>query len=127
MGVEKAAMADATRLDPLVTQRSRRLRCDMTDAERRLWYGLRKRQLQGRKFRRQHPIGEYIVDFVCLDARLIVEVDGGQHGERVEYDSARTRWLEGQGYRVLRFWNDEVLQGLSPVLDLIWQALARGR
>jgi very-short-patch-repair endonuclease len=120
-------MADATRLDPVVTQRSRRLRRDMTDAERRLWYGLRKRQLQGHKFRRQHPIGNYTVDFVCLDARLIVEVDGGQHGERVDYDAARTRWLEQQGYRVLRFWNDEVLQGLDSVLDLIWQALASGR
>ncbi len=88
---------------------ARRLRKHPTDAERLLWRHLRLRQLGGYKFRRQQPLGPYIVDFVCLAKRLIVEVDGGQHAEQAEEDAQRTAWLEAQGFRVLRFWNTEVL------------------
>ncbi len=89
---------------------ARTLRKASTDAEAKLWQGLRARQLNGYKFRRQVPMGNYVADFVCLEARLIVEVDGGQHAERSDYDEARTDWLHAQGFCVLRFWNNEVLQ-----------------
>lgn len=104
------------------TQRARDLRANMTDAERRLWQGLRGRQLAGYKFRRQVPIGPYIVDFACLEARLVIEVDGGQHLGSAE-DQARDAWLRSEGYRVLRFWNHEVLQQTTDVLEHIWNAL----
>jgi very-short-patch-repair endonuclease len=94
----------------------------MTDAERRLWAGLRARGL-GRKWRRQQPIGRYIADFVCQSARLIVEVDGGQHSES-EADARRTTWLESVGYRVLRVWNQDVLENIEGVLIHIAEALA---
>lgn len=81
--------------------------------------------MDGHKFRRQHPVGDYVVDFVCLEARLVVEVDGGQHLDQAEYDAARTRWLELQGFQVLRFWNDEVLERPAAVLEVIWGALSR--
>src|SRR5687767_1293675 len=84
---------------------ARTLRKNLTDAEQRMWNYLRLRQLDGVKFRRQQPLGAFIVDFVCFERKLIVEVDGGQHSERCVYDENRRRWLEGQGYRVLRFWN----------------------
>ncbi len=90
--------------------RARRLRRDMTDAERALWRTLRFRQIEGRAFRRQHVMGPYIVDFICLDAKLIVEVDGSQHAEREDHDAERTRWLAARGYRVIRFWNYHVLR-----------------
>jgi adenine-specific DNA-methyltransferase len=83
--------------------RARRLRRNQSDAEGVLWRHLRNRGLGGRKFRRQHPIGPYVVDFVCIEDRLIVEVDGGQHADPACGDAARTRWLEAQGYRVVRF------------------------
>jgi len=92
----------------------------MTEAERRLWRILARRQIAGRKFRRQHPIGRYIVDFVCLERRLIIEVDGGQHAW--ESDD-RQRWLEAEGYRVLRFWNNQVLTDLENVHTVIEDAL----
>jgi len=98
------------------------LRRNMTDAERTLWFELRGRRLQGFKFKRQWTIGFYIVDFCCLEHRLIVEVDGGQH--EAETDETRTAWLEGQGYRVIRFWNNEVLGNLEGVLQAIVMALA---
>jgi very-short-patch-repair endonuclease len=103
--------------------RAKALRRSMTDAERRLWYHLRKRHLTGVKFKRQCPIGPYIVDFVALNAWLVVEVDGGQHVEDMAYDAERTRLLERQGFRVLRFWNDECLKQTQAVLDQIDQAL----
>ncbi len=96
----------------------------MTDAERRLWRELRARGL-GAKWRRQQPIGSYIADFVCQQARLIVEVDGGQHCES-EADERRTAWLESVGYRVLRFWNNEVLENTDGVLIRVAEALAFG-
>ena len=95
----------------------------MTDAERRLWYHLKLRQLDGQKFRKQAPIGEYVVDFVCHESKLIVELDGGQHASDVEYDEKRTEWLNSRGYRVLRFWNFQVFEELEPVLEAIWNAL----
>ena len=99
--------------------RARKLRSNATTAERVLWYHLRCRRLAGFKFRRQHVIGGYIVDFVCLSRRLIVELDGGQHAERAAYDRRRTRYLVSRGYRVLRFWNNEMLRDVEGVLEVI--------
>ncbi|HWP93495.1 MAG TPA: endonuclease domain-containing protein [Thermodesulfobacteriota bacterium] len=106
--------------------RARELRKNPTDAERKLWKHLRLRQLDGHKFRRQHPIGPYIVDFACLEKRLIVEVDGGQHSERVVYDEERSEWLESQGFRILRFWDNEVLTSVDVVKEVIAEALNSG-
>jgi very-short-patch-repair endonuclease len=91
----------------------------MTDAERAIWRYLRMRQLEGHKFRRQVPIGPYITDFVCLKAMLVIEVDGGQHAATVAYDSRRDDFMRGQGYRILRFWNNEVLANIDGVWDVI--------
>src|SRR3979411_1273107 len=99
------------------------LRANMTEAERRLWYFLRAHRFKGTKFKRQAIIGRYIVDFVSFNRRLIVEVDGGQHADS-ETDGRRTRWLEDQGFRVLRFWNNEVLSNTGGVLDAILMACA---
>ncbi len=95
----------------------------MTDAERRLWRRLRLKQIDSARFRRQAPMGNYIVDFVCHESRLIVELDGGQHAAQGEHDAARTAWLEGEGYRVLRFWNNEVSENLEGVVQVISAAL----
>ncbi|QDT68023.1 hypothetical protein MalM25_09350 [Planctomycetes bacterium MalM25] len=105
---------------------ARRLRREMTDAERVLWRALRCKQLEGLKFRRQAAIGDYIVDFVCFEKQLVVELDGGQHNEpkSQRYDEQRTRWLESQGYRVLRYWNHEVLGNVEPIIESLWDALA---
>ena len=99
----------------------------MTDAEQRLWYHLRAGRFQHWKFRRQVPLGRYVVDFLCEEARLIVEVDGGQHAERIERDSARTQWLRAQGYAVIRFWNNDVLANIDGVLATLSPALSQGR
>lgn len=100
---------------------ARTLREQMTDAEKHLWKALRGKQLAESKFRRQFPIDCYIADFVCLEHRLVVELDGGQHAspESEIYDSKRTRYIESQGFRVMRFWNNEVLQNLEGVLTVI--------
>lgn len=103
----------------MTTDRARHLRRNLTDAERMLWQALRNRQLGHRKFRRQMPIGPYIVDFACEESRLIIELDGGQHAARQDYDSARTQYLEKCGYRVLRFWNNDVMGNLDGVLTVI--------
>ena len=100
--------------------RARGLRQSMTDAEHTLWYRLRNRQLQGCKFRRQHDIGPYIADFVCTEAMLVVELDGGQHAEQVLYDARRTAFLQAQGYRVLRFCDNDVLKGMTWHDMLTW-------
>ena len=99
----------------------------MTDAEQRLWYHLRAGRFQGWKFRRQVPLGPYVVDFLCEQARLIVEVDGGQHAELIERDLARTEWLIAQGYEVIRFWNNDVLTNTDGVLATLSPALSQGR
>ena len=104
-------------------QQARQLRQRMTDAEQLLWQHLRNRRLADHKFRRQHPIGPYIVDFVHLQARLIIEADGGQHLAS-QRDPQRDAWLQAQGYRVLRFWNHDILQQPDTVLAAIWQALS---
>ncbi len=93
------------------------LRKRPTDVEMLLWRHLRAKQLKGLKFRRQQPIGRYIVDFVCFENRVIIEVDGGQH--TAETDGERDEWLIGQGFRVLRFWNNEVLANTQGVLEVI--------
>jgi len=98
------------------------LRKSMTDAERRLWYLLRAHRLQSFKFKRQAAIGNYVVDFVCFERSLIVEVDGGQLDGQ-ESDIERDRWLNDQGFRVLRFWNNEVLKNTDAVLGQIIKAL----
>jgi very-short-patch-repair endonuclease len=109
----------------MANRHARQLRADMTDAERRLWWRLRGQQLGGHRFRRQVPLGPYIVDFACLAQRLVIELDGGQHDEQAEQDAVRTAWLEAQGYRVLRFWNPDVLGETDNVVEAIWLALAR--
>jgi very-short-patch-repair endonuclease len=103
-------------MDSVHTVNARKLRHDMTDAERCLWRHLR--QLDGHKFRRQQPIGPYIVDFVCDERRLIVEVDRGQHVDCHE-DRRRDEWLTTQGFRVLRFWNNDVLKNTQAVVSEI--------
>ena len=102
------------------------LRTNMTDAEMRLWSLVRNRQLDSQKFRRQHPLGPFVADFVCIERRLIVEIDGGQHADS-SYDARRTAWLEDQGWRVIRFWNNDVLTGTEGVLEVISQELKRSR
>ncbi|BCR06005.1 DNA methylase [Desulfuromonas versatilis] len=95
----------------------------MTDAEKALWQVLRGRQISRLKFRRQHPFGDYVLDFVCLENRLVIEVDGGQHGEQTDYDEIRTRHLQDAGFCVLRFWNNEVLLDIEAVKEKIWLAV----
>ncbi len=102
---------------------ARHLRLRGTDAERRLWQHLRDRQLGGYKFQRQRPIGHYVVDFICMEHRLVVEVDGGQHDWNADADRLRTEALVASGYRVIRFWNNDVLSNIEGVLQQILQAL----
>jgi very-short-patch-repair endonuclease len=104
------------------TNTARRLRRDSTIAEQRLWYRVRSRALNGMKFVRQESIGPYFVDFVCREHRLVVEVDGGQHCENAR-DIVRNKWLRERGYRVLRFWNNDVLGNIEGVLEAIASAL----
>ena len=109
----------------MANQRARALRNNMSDAESKLWQELRLRQVDGVRFRRQHPIGHYIADFICLEKRLIIEVDGEQHTQEAHAarDAVRDRWLTAQGYRVMRFQTVEVYKGLDSVVDTIWGAL----
>ena len=104
---------------------ARDLRQKFTDAEKALWMKLRNRQLEAVKFRRQQPIGSYIVDFVSFERKLIIEIDGGQHNEEMtkERDEERTMRLEERGYRVMGFWNNEVLTNAEGVLERIREAL----
>ena len=102
-----------------VLSNAKTLRANQTEAEQRLWYHLRAHRFMGLKFKRQKPMGRYIVDFVCMEQRLIIELDGGQHAEQVKYDQHRDEWLRSQGYTVLRFWNNEVMQQLEGVLEQI--------
>ena len=101
---------------------SKALRQNMTDAEQRLWKHLRAHRLDGQKFRRQQPIGPYVVDFVHFGVRLIVEADGGQHAD-APHDKVRDAWLQAQGFQVLRFWNDDILLRTEAVLESIWAAV----
>ena len=108
---------------PLSLQKAKALRKHQTDAEQKLWFYLRGKRFDGVKFKRQKPIGFYIVDFVAANEKLVIELDGGQHQERLAYDQERTRYLESCGYRVLRFWNDECLTQTEAVLEQIRIAL----
>jgi very-short-patch-repair endonuclease len=103
--------------------RARKLRSNLTDAESYLWRHLRFRQIAGHKFRRQRPIGPYIVDFVCLEKKVVIEVDGGQHAQTQTLDDTRDKWLRSQGYVVLRFWNNEVLREVEAIKEAILRAL----
>ena len=105
------------------SKNARQLRKNLTDAERHLWAQLRNRQLDGFKFRRQAPIGPYIVDFICLSEKLIIEADGGQHAQQADEDAKRTHWLEERGYRVMRFWNNDILENIEGVVKIIRKAL----
>ncbi len=111
------------RIPPTLRSFAQRLRGEQTDAEQKLWMRIRDSQLKGWKFRRQHPIGGYIVDFCCLEGMLIIELDGGQHLEQGDADEARTQYLSSVGFRVLRFLNDEVLKKTDDVLEEILRRL----
>ena len=111
------------RISPQSRNFSRQLRSRMTDAESHLWSRLRGRQMVGLKFRRQHPVGKFILDFACIELKLAIEVDGGQHGELLTTDRTRTEWLEQQGWKILRFWNNEVLQNTEDVLEQIHRTI----
>jgi very-short-patch-repair endonuclease len=107
----------------MLRDRARALRNRLTDTEQHLWQRLRRKQLSGHRFRRQVPLGRYIVDFTCFEARVIVEVDGGQHAEDIMRDWERDHWLSSQGFRVLRFWNNDVLRETDAVVEMIVRAL----
>ena len=109
--------------DSVLQTRAKKLRQNMSEAETRLWHHLRAGRLNGYKFRRQQPMGNYIVDFVCVTPKLIIEADGGQHAEQAEYDQARSLYLSGLGFTVLRFWNDEILRQTDEVLAEILRVL----
>lgn len=109
--------------DRTPTLRSRELRNNATVAERKLWQHIRNRQLSGARFNRQVPIGPFICDFVARTPKLIIELDGGQHAVRTVEDERRTRFLESRGYRVLRFWNNDVLENVGGVLSVIQASL----
>jgi very-short-patch-repair endonuclease len=106
--------------------RARALRKNMTEAERFVWYRLRKNQFGGFRFRRQHPLGPFIVDFVCLERKLVIELDGGQHATQTEEDARRTAWLNERGYRVYRLWNNEAFTDWDNAAERIWQLLTDG-
>lgn len=108
-----------------LTQNAPNLRKNQTDVEKIIWQKLRGRQLLNCKFRRQVPFHPYIVDFVCLERHLIIELDGSQHMEQQSYDDKRSAFLQKQGYTILRFWNNEVLNNLEGVLESIMLALQR--
>ncbi|MCX7513731.1 endonuclease domain-containing protein [Frateuria hangzhouensis] len=107
-------------------ERARQLRNAATDAERHLWSYLRREQLAGWKFRRQYPVAGFITDFICIPACLVIELDGGQHADAHRYDADRTRLIQGEGYRVVRFWNDDVLLRVDAVLEEILRYLDEG-
>ncbi|MBL5912036.1 endonuclease domain-containing protein [Enterobacter asburiae] len=102
---------------------AKQLRRELTKEERRLWYLLRSRRFENHKFRRQHPVGNYILDFACCAARLAVELDGGQHDEEQKYDRQRTCWLNEKGWHVIRFWNNELWDNEEAVLEKILETL----
>ena len=110
-------------MDEILKSRARTMRSNATEAEQYLWQHLRKAQLKGNKFRRQHVIGNYIADFVCIPQKLVIELDGSQHMENHQYDDKRTKWLMDEGYRVLRFWNNQIFNEMDGVLELIMKAL----
>jgi len=111
------------KLRSLKIMRARQPRKSSTDAEKTLWQDLRSRQLFGHRFKRQHPIGNYFVDFVCLESNLVVELDGGQHLESSEYDAARAAYLGNRGFSIVRPWNNQVSNEMDGVKESILLAL----
>jgi len=107
----------------MISETARRLRRDMTEAEKAMWRLLRSRQLAGFKFRRQQPIKRYVVDFVCFSHKLVVEIDGGQHGQSTLAEERRSAFLVAEGFRILRFWNNEVLENREGVCARILAVL----
>jgi very-short-patch-repair endonuclease len=101
---------------------AREMRGRLTDAEALLWMLLRNRRMAGAKFRRQHPVGRYILDFYCDEKKLGIELDGGQHGDAIGYDQQRDGWLQSQGIRILRFWNNQMLAETEAVMEAIYEA-----
>jgi very-short-patch-repair endonuclease len=116
VGVERGARFNRT---PIKTARARRLRLDVTGVERRLWHKLRGAQIDGASFRRQHPAGNYILDFYCPALQLAIELDGGQHAQATSRDRQRDEWLRQRGVTVLRFWNSDITENLSGVVEVI--------
>ncbi len=109
------------RISPIIRQRSREFRQPLTPAEQKLWSVLRNRNLGGFKFRRQHPIGHFIVDFYCAEKHLVIEIDGDVHSQQIEYDLTRSDWLQSLGYTVLRYQNQQILHQLDEVAGDIIQ------
>ena len=108
-----------------IKTKARLLRQNSTDAEQHLWKILRNRQFHNLKFRRQYPIKPYIVDFVCLEEKLVLEIDGGQHADQIDYDRVRSRILKSKGFQVVRFWNNEVLENIEGVYDALTLTLSQ--
>jgi len=119
---EGGKMPRPTRSNPKTRTRAIELRKELTPAERKLWAVIRNDQL-GVNFRRQHAIGNYIPDFVCIEKKLIIELDGSQHLEQEEYDEERTKYLESLGYKVIRFWNNDVMKNIESVILAITNAI----
>lgn len=111
-------------MQPQQLQRAKSLRRKQTEPEQKLWYYLRGHRFEGIKFKRQKPIGRYIVDFICVKKNLIIELDGSQHMEQTNYDRVRDEWLHQQGYKVIRIWNNDVMNRIEQVLEFIWQELS---
>src|SRR5882724_5923536 len=122
-------MIERRTIDSFRRQTARRLRANATNAEAILWRQLRKLETEGTRFRRQVPVGPYVADFACMASRLVIELDGSQHGEdpAKTRDEERTRWLDSEGYRVLRFWNNDITKNLNGVLETIYGALYGSR
>jgi very-short-patch-repair endonuclease len=121
-------MKPPLRIHPLSdasVRHAREMRRDPTDAERKLWSSLRNRQIANLKFRRQHPMGPFIVDFCCIEKKLVIELDGSQHSDDQQYDLRRTEALRELGYRVIRFWNVDVLKNIEGVVEQIGLELSR--
>jgi very-short-patch-repair endonuclease len=125
-GASVAARQEPKKVDPRVP-RARKLRRDMTDAERKLWWHLRRLPIEHSHFRRQAMIGPYFADFTCHERRLVIEVDGAQHNEpeNIVRDTERSIYLESQGYRILRFWNNDVLKNIDSMMEAILMAMLR--
>lgn len=117
-------MSREWRASKIIKQAAISLRRDQTPAEQRIWSALRRKQLDGLRFRRQHPVGRFILDFYCAEHRLVVEVDGDTHASKTEYDMERSAWLEAHGYHVLRFANSDVRENLEGVLESILNFVA---
>lgn len=112
--------------NPHQLQRARNLRQAQTLFEQQLWLQLRDRRFAQFKFRRQHPIGPYIADFICFQPRIVIELDGSQHANHHDHDLIRDQWLQSQGFRVLRIWNNQWIKEREAVLEMVWNALHSG-